>query len=163
MPLSKNMSHEEKVKELMQSYKDNGKIGNTEPKNEEDALRIANAIAYSSESLNFNLNNKNGIESMQEKLNELKKLIEEGFPEITEAKVSQTKYDQASQDNTLQLEDEKSYEEDRLNLEEILSQSTSFKKNYVKKVVKAVNDLIDGTEDIEGLVKTVKSRKKRIK
>ena len=54
MPLNKNMSHEDKVKELMQAYKEKGKIGNTTPKDEEDAMKIANAIAYSSENLDFN-------------------------------------------------------------------------------------------------------------
>ena len=46
MPLSKDMSHSEIVKELMQTYKDAGKIGDYTPKNKKDALEIANAIAF---------------------------------------------------------------------------------------------------------------------
>ena len=70
MPLNKNMSHEEKVKELMQAYKEKGKIGNTTPKDEEDAMKIANAIAYSSESLDFNVSvSKPNTEIMKEQLN----------------------------------------------------------------------------------------------
>lgn len=49
MPLDKNMSHDEMVKELMHSYYKNGKIGNTEPRGVEHALKIANAVAYNIE------------------------------------------------------------------------------------------------------------------
>lgn len=46
MPLNANMSHSDMVSELMKSYKDNGKIGNTTPRDTKHALEIANAIAY---------------------------------------------------------------------------------------------------------------------
>lgn len=46
MPIDKSGTHEEIVQELMRAYKKNGKIGNHTPKDEEEALRIANAIAY---------------------------------------------------------------------------------------------------------------------
>lgn len=46
MPIDKRQTHSNIVKELMQSYKRTGKIGNTEPKDSADAERIANAIAY---------------------------------------------------------------------------------------------------------------------
>lgn len=46
MPIDKSGSHEDIVRELMNAYKKNGKIGSHTPKNEEEALRIANAIAY---------------------------------------------------------------------------------------------------------------------
>ena len=46
MPIDKSGTHEEIVQELMRAYKKNGKIGSHTPKNEEEALRIANAIAY---------------------------------------------------------------------------------------------------------------------
>ena len=163
MPLNKNMSHEDKVKELMQSYKDNGKIGNTEPKNEKDALKIANAIAYSSESLNFKAENINGVNIMKEQLEELKKLLK-NFPLIEGAQVSQTRFDQESKNfDGAEPENDKTFEEDRLDLEEILIQPSSYKKNYIKKVVKAINNIIDGTEDVDGLIKTVKCRKKKCK
>lgn len=45
MPISPKMSYEEIVSEIIQSYKENGKIGNTKPKSLRHALRIANAIA----------------------------------------------------------------------------------------------------------------------
>lgn len=46
MPIDKNMTHSEIVEELMQSYKRTGKIGNYTPKDEKDALRVANSIAF---------------------------------------------------------------------------------------------------------------------
>lgn len=60
MPINKNDTHEEKVKELIDTYNENGKIGNTKPKNMKHALSIANAIAYQNESissLNIRFNN----------------------------------------------------------------------------------------------------------
>lgn len=101
---------------------------------------------------------------MKEQLDQLKKLIEESFPIVEGVKLSSTTYDQESaSDKELKPEDEKSFEEDRLDLEEILNQSTNFKRNYVKKVVNTVNKLIDGTADIEDLTKAVKGRKKKCK
>ena len=47
MPIDKRMSHDDIVRELINAYHKNGKIGDTTPKDEEDAVRIANAIAYS--------------------------------------------------------------------------------------------------------------------
>lgn len=46
MPIDKSGTHEEIVQELMHAYEKNGKIGSHTPKNKEEALRIANAIAY---------------------------------------------------------------------------------------------------------------------
>lgn len=46
MPLSKNMTHSEIVAELMQAYEETGKIGDYTPKDKEDALSVANAIAF---------------------------------------------------------------------------------------------------------------------
>ena len=46
MPIDKSGSHEDIVRELMNAYEENGKIGNHTPKDKEEALRIANAIAY---------------------------------------------------------------------------------------------------------------------
>lgn len=165
MPLNKNMSHEEKVKELMQAYKEKGKIGNTTPKDEEDAMKIANAIAYSSESLDFNVSaSKSNTKIMKEQLDKIKDLLENGFPVLEGAMTSNTRYDQESQnDQTLKVEDDKSFEEDRLDLEEILTMSPSYKKNYVKRVVNTINKMIDGVADIDDLTKAVKKRKKIIK
>jgi hypothetical protein len=47
MPLNKSMNHSEMVKELIKNYKEDGKIGNTTPRDMKHALEIANAIAYS--------------------------------------------------------------------------------------------------------------------
>lgn len=47
MPIDKNKSREEIVKELMDSYNKTGKIGSSKPKDTKTALSIANAIAYS--------------------------------------------------------------------------------------------------------------------
>lgn len=99
---------------------------------------------------------------MRDKLEKIKELLNEGFPILEGALVSGTRYDQeSSKDDNKEVEDEKSFEEDRLDLEEILSQSTNFKKNYVKKVVDTVNKLIDGTADIEDLTKAVKGKRKK--
>jgi len=101
---------------------------------------------------------------MEKQLEEIKKMLEESFPVVEAAQLSQTAYDQESQkQDTLEKEDDKSFEEDKLDLEEILSRDSNFKKNYVKKVVNVVNKLIDGTADIGDLTKVVKGRNKRNK
>lgn len=46
MPIDNSKSHSEIVAELMQTYKKTDKIGNTKPKNKQDALNIANTIAF---------------------------------------------------------------------------------------------------------------------
>ena len=166
MPLNKNMSHEDKVKELMQAYREKGKIGNTTPKDEEDAMKIANAIAYSSENLDFNVENLGNrtMKFTKEQLETLKATLEENFSINEVAQTSNTIYDQESQDNvTLKVEDDKSFEEDRLDLEQVLTMSPSYKKNYVKRVVNTINKMIDGVADIDDLRTAVKRQKRVIK
>lgn len=46
MPIDSSKSHSEIVAELMQTYEETGKIGNIIPEDKEDALRIANSIAF---------------------------------------------------------------------------------------------------------------------
>lgn len=46
MPLSKDMTHSEIVAEIMSTYKETGKIGNYKPESEQEALNMANAIAF---------------------------------------------------------------------------------------------------------------------
>ena len=46
MPLSKDMTYSEIVEELMQTYTTTGKIGDYTPKSKEEALEIANTIAF---------------------------------------------------------------------------------------------------------------------
>ena len=49
MPLSKSMSHGEKVGELIRAFKKTGKIGTSRPGSKKEAIAQANAIAYSRE------------------------------------------------------------------------------------------------------------------
>lgn len=46
MPINRKRTHSEIVAELMQAYEETGKIGDITPEDKEDALRIANAIAF---------------------------------------------------------------------------------------------------------------------
>lgn len=46
MPIDKSKTHEEIVQELMHAYRENGRIGNHKISSEEEALRVANAVAY---------------------------------------------------------------------------------------------------------------------
>ena len=46
MPIDNTRSHSEIVQELIDTYAETGKIGNITPEDKEDALRIANAIAF---------------------------------------------------------------------------------------------------------------------
>lgn len=46
MPIDSSKSHSEIVAELMQAYEETGKIGNYKPKDKQDALNVANAIAF---------------------------------------------------------------------------------------------------------------------
>lgn len=45
MPINPNMPKSRIINELLRSYKDSGKIGNTRPKDMRHAIKIANAIA----------------------------------------------------------------------------------------------------------------------
>ena len=49
MPLSKSMSHGEKVGELIRAFKKTGKIGTSRPDSKKAAVAQANAIAYAKE------------------------------------------------------------------------------------------------------------------
>lgn len=95
-------------------------------------------------------------------LNKMKDLLQNEF--LPEGQISQTPYDMASdsKDRSFEKETDKSFEEDRLDLEEILNLEKSKNKNYVKKVVKTVNKLIDGTADLDDLKDAVKNKKKKI-
>ena len=49
MPLQKGpgrKKHSANVRELMETYKSSGKIGNVKPKGKKHAMAVANAIAY---------------------------------------------------------------------------------------------------------------------
>lgn len=46
MPLNKNMSKDDIIREIMRKYKRTGKIGTSTPKNKKEAIKQALAIAY---------------------------------------------------------------------------------------------------------------------
>lgn len=50
MPLKKGSGHHsENIREMVSSYKQTGKIGNTRPRSKAHAVKIANAAAYRAE------------------------------------------------------------------------------------------------------------------
>ena len=95
---------------------------------------------------------------MREKIERLKaKLTECG---ILEAQESNTAYEQAErEDKVFKKEDDKSYKEDRINLEEILNSTNKKKKDYIRRVIKTINGMIDGKIDVENLITVVKQGK----
>jgi hypothetical protein len=99
---------------------------------------------------------------MKEKLQQLKeKLTECG---ILEAQESNTAYEQAEkEDKVFKKEDDKSYKEDRLDLEEILNSTGKKKKDYIRRVIKTVNGMIDGKKDVDNLITVVKQGKGNVR
>ena len=95
---------------------------------------------------------------MKEKIEQLKaKLTECG---ILEAQESNTAYEQAEkEEKVFKKEDDKSYKEDRINLEEILNSTNKKKKDYIRRVIKNINGMIDGKKDVENLITVVKQGK----
>lgn len=94
---------------------------------------------------------------MKLKLEKARKILEECG--ILEAQESNTEFEQKDkEDQVFKKETDKSFKNDRINLEEILNSSGSKKKDYVKKVVKTVNQLIDGKKDINNLINVVKKK-----
>lgn len=91
------------------------------------------------------------------------KQIEERLIEcgILEAQESNTAYEQAErEDKVFQKEDDKSFKADRIDLEEILNNTGKKKKDYIRKVIKTVNQMIDGKKDVTNLINVVKRDKK---
>ena len=91
------------------------------------------------------------------------KQIEERLIEcgILEAQESNTAYEQAEkEDKVFQKEDDKSFKADRIDLEEILNNIGKKKKDYIRKVIKTVNQMIDGKKDVTNLINVVKRDKK---
>ena len=94
---------------------------------------------------------------MKLKLEKARKILEECG--ILEAQESNTEFEQKDkEDQVFKKETDKSFKNDRINLEEILNRSGSQKKDDVKKVVKTVNQLIDGKKDIDNLINVVKKK-----
>lgn len=91
------------------------------------------------------------------------KQIEERLIEcgILEAQESNTAFEQAErEDKVFQKEDDKSFKADRIDLEEILNSTGKKKKDYIRKVIKTVNQMIDGKKDVTNLITVVKKDKK---
>ena len=94
---------------------------------------------------------------MKLKLEKARQILEECG--IREAQECNTEFEQNEKDNqTFKKETDKSFKNDRINLEEILNSSGSKKKDYVRKVVKTINHLIDGKKDINNLINVVKKK-----
>ena len=93
---------------------------------------------------------------MKLKLEKAIKILEECG--IREAQESNTEFEQNEKDSqTFKKETDKSFKNDRINLE-ILNSSGNKKKDYVRKVVKTINHLIDGKKDINNLINVVKKK-----
>ena len=91
------------------------------------------------------------------------KQIEERLIEcgILEAQESNTAFEQAEREyKVFQKEDDKSFKADRIDLEEILNSTGKKKKDYIRKVIKTVNQMIDGKKDVTNLITVVKRDKK---
>ena len=94
---------------------------------------------------------------MKLKLEKARQILEECG--IREAQESNTKFEQDEKDNqTFKKETDKSFKNDRINLEEILNSYGNKKKDYVRKVVKTINHIIDGKKDINNLINVVKKK-----
>lgn len=88
------------------------------------------------------------------------KLVECGL--VAEAQESNTAYEQAEKENQLfKKETDRSYKDDRINLEELLNNTNKKKKDYIRKIVKTINQMIDGKKDVENLITVVKNGKGR--
>lgn len=97
---------------------------------------------------------------MTEKFNHIKNtLLECGL--ISEAQESNTAFEQASKDEQVfKKETDKSFKADRIDLDEILNSTGKKKRDYVRKVLKTINLMIDGKRDVENLIDVVKRGKK---
>lgn len=95
---------------------------------------------------------------MLDKLAKIKNtLLECGL--ISEAQESNTAFEQdAKEDKVFKKEDDKSFKEDRLDLEEILNSTGRKKRDYVRRVVKTINQMIDGKKDVDNLINVVKKK-----
>jgi hypothetical protein len=97
---------------------------------------------------------------MSDKIKTIKNMLTEcGL--ISEAQESNTAFEQADKEaHTFKKENDKSFKADRLDLEEILNNTGKKKKDYVRKVLKTINQMIDGKKDVETLIDVVKRGRK---
>lgn len=78
---------------------------------------------------------------------------------ISEAQESNTAFEQADrEEKTFKKEDDKSFKAERISLEEILNNTGKKKKDYVRKIIKTINQMIDGKKDVDNLINIVKKR-----
>ena len=66
-----------------------------------------------------------------------------------------------TEDETFKKETDKSYKEDRTDLESILNSTGRKKRDYVRSIIKTINQMIDGKKDVTNLITVVKKGKKR--
>lgn len=95
---------------------------------------------------------------MKDKLNKIRETLTKcGL--IVEAQESNTAYEQAErEDKVFKKETDKSFKADRINLEEILNNTGRKKRDYARKVIKTINQLIDGKKDVDDLINVVKRK-----
>lgn len=99
----------------------------------------------------------------------MKKIIENLKEKLTqcgilEAQESNTAYEQAEKDEKVfKKEDDKSYKEDRLDLEEILNSTGKKKKDYIRRIIKTINGMIDDKKDVTNLITVVKQGKGNVR
>lgn len=99
---------------------------------------------------------------MKERLKQLNEKLKECG--LLEAQESNTAYEQAErEDKVFKKEDDKSYKEDRIDLDEILNSTNKKKKDYIRRVIKTVNGMIDGKKDVENLITVVKQGKGNVR
>lgn len=80
---------------------------------------------------------------------------------IGEAQESATQFEQDQEDDkTFKKETDKSFKADRLNLEDILNSTGRKKRDYVRKIIKTINKMVDGKDDVDTLINVVKRGKK---
>jgi len=66
-----------------------------------------------------------------------------------------------TEEELFKKEDDKSYKEDRTDLEGILNSTGRKKRDYVRNIIKTINQMIDGKKDVTNLITVVKKGKKR--
>lgn len=99
---------------------------------------------------------------MKEKLKQLNEKLKECG--LLEAQESNTAYEQAErEEKVFKKEDDKSYKEDRIDLDEILNSTNKKKKDYIRRVIKTINGMIDGKKDVENLITVVKQGKGNVR
>lgn len=81
---------------------------------------------------------------------------------LSEAQTVVTPFTSDEGENELfKKETDKSYKEDRTDLESILNSTGRKKRDYVRNIIKTINQMIDGKKDVTNLITVVKKGRKR--